>query len=221
MICVFDIDGTLVDSRTRHVVLLRRLLQAKGLSLSPGEADEYMAYKADGGNTKSFLTQKMALDESQAADISAAWVQAIEDDDLLALDTVYSDSIPILEQLQTQCRILFLSARKRGRALLSELSRLGLIGFASDTFVVDPAHAAKEKTAVLISLREQGNQEIMMIGDTEADHEAALAADVGGYFLHRGFRGPHFWERLGIHTELDLHDLPYRLSAGREEQKKI
>lgn len=191
-----DVDGTLLDSSARHVVLLRDLFRAQGLAW-PAAAPDYLAYKADGHSTRAWLLEA-GLTEEQAADLAARWQERIETPPYLALDRAYPDAIPFLQAVRRQGNaVVLISARQDADALRQTLERCGLLPLVAELLVVLPVHAADEKAA---RLRGKINPGDVMVGDTEADINAARQLELPCYLLDRGFRSRRYWQRQGIES---------------------
>lgn len=189
-----DVDGTLLDSSARHTVLLRDLFREEGLAW-PAAAPDYLAYKADGHSTRAWLLEA-GLTEEQAADLATRWQARIETPPYLALDRAYPDAIPFLQAVRGQGNaVVLVSARQDADALRDTLERCGLLPLAEELLVVPPVHAADEKAARLRGRIAPGD---VMVGDTEADLNAARQLELPCYLLDRGFRSRRYWQQQGI-----------------------
>lgn len=189
-----DVDGTLLDSSARHTVLLRDLFREEGLAW-PDAAPDYLAYKADGHSTRAWLLEA-GLTEEQAADLAARWQARIETPPYLALDRAYPDAIPFLQAVRGQGNaVVLVSARQDADALRHTLERCGLLPLVEELLVVPPLHAADEKAARLRGKITPGD---VMVGDTEADLNAARQLGLPCYLLDRGFRSRRYWQRQGV-----------------------
>lgn len=189
-----DVDGTLLDSSARHERLLRDLLKETGIAW-PVHAPDYLNYKADGHTTRSWL-EAVGISRSKAEKIAAAWQARIETEPYLAMDHSYEDAVAFLRALhEWQAKVVLLSARQDAGALRTTLQRCALLPLADEVVVVSPRRAVDEKAAVLRARAERGD---VMVGDTEADLEAAQCVGVRCLVLDRGFRSRNYWKRRGI-----------------------
>lgn len=199
---IFDFDGTLLDSRQRHTVLLRDICRENGLALPDGNFDGYLAYKQDGHSTFEYLTEYVKYPALIAKMISQQWAARIEAPEYLALDRLYSDVPAFFQQAaaSAQVELLLISARQSKTALLRQLSQYGIDRFFSNVYCVSPSHAKAEKSAAAAEHRDA----ICFIGDTEADCFAAASNEIPFYALNRGFRSKAYWDHCGIlsHTGL-------------------
>ena len=207
MTYIFDLDGTLIDSRYRHVFLMKNILERHGISdCGRVEDGSYIEYKANGFSGRSFLRNILALDEQICEEIQEEWIHHIEDDELLFKDKLFPDTMSTCKRIldQAQNTIFFLTARRNENGLKKELEHLGLNFFASEIAVVDPYEKSKDTALKEIVKR---SRKAMMIGDTEVDYEAALKADIPYYMLNRGFRSEQFWNCQRVTSYPSLESL--------------
>ena len=191
-----DVDGTLLDSSARHEALLRDLFREDGLTW-PAAAPDYLTYKADGHSTRAWLLEA-GLPEAQAADIAARWQAKIETPPYLAMDRAYPDAIPFLQAVHGQGdAVVLVSARQDADALRDTLARCALLPLVEELLVVLPVHAADEKAARLRGKIDPGD---VLVGDTEADLNAARQLGLPCYLLDRGFRSRRYWQRQGVES---------------------
>jgi len=199
MTYLLDLDGTLIDSARRHWVLMEKLLQ----QYCPDKAEsfaaaEYMQYKADGHSGKQYLTEILHLDEAKVGEIQKEWQEHIEDEEYLALDRLYDDTIPFLEeQKEKGDTIIYLTARQNRRGLYASLDRLDIRKYASRVIVVDPRKAKAEKIAAAQELLQAG-EDLILVGDTENEYAVAQELQLPVYLLNRGFRSKNYWETHGV-----------------------
>lgn len=193
---VLDFDGTLLDSRDRHTVLLRDLCVRNGLSIPADDFAGYLPFKANGGNTFRYLTERAGYAEDTAKQISRQWVERIETPAYLAMDSLYPDTTAFLRELCAAgtFELILISARQNRALLTEQLRRLQVDGFFANVFCVSPQYAATEKSAVLAEL----DGVVLSIGDTEVDCHAAVENGVPFYALNRGFRSAAYWKQQGI-----------------------
>ena len=199
MTYLLDLDGTLIDSARRHWVLMEKLLR----QYCPDKAEsfaaaEYMQYKADGHSGKQYLTEILHLDEAKAGEIQKEWQEHIEDEEYLALDRLYDDTIPFLEeQKEKGDTIIYLTARQNRQGLYASLDRLDIRQYASRVIVVDPRNAKAEKIAAAQELLQAG-EDLILVGDTENEYAVAQELQLPVYLLNRGFRSKNYWETHGV-----------------------
>ena len=174
----FDLDGTLLDSRARHVTVMNEVLRRHGIAL---DVRDLVAYKSSGRNNVDYLTSK-GVAPDVAAEIQQEWSAAIESPATLAQDRLYPDASALLAHYDGWRRIL-LTARADAAALDEELRRLGLRDRFDEVIVVPPGKSASAAKAA--ALRER--RAVVFYGDTRSDREAAVSADVPFEFRENGF----------------------------------
>jgi len=199
MTYLLDLDGTLIDSARRHWVLMEKLLQKYCPDKAESfDAAEYMQYKADGHSGKQYLTEILHLDVTKAGEIQKEWQVHIEDEEYLALDRLYDDTIPFLEeQKEKGDTIIYLTARQNRQGLYASLDRLDIRQYASRVIVVDPRNAKAEKIAAAQELLQAG-EDLILVGDTENEYAVAQELQMPVYLLNRGFRSRKYWENHGV-----------------------
>lgn len=208
-----DVDGTLLDSSARHLRLMQDLLGQENCPW-PEDAPDYLTYKADGHSTRAWL-ETAGFSAEKAAELAARWQAQIEDPAYLAMDRPYDDAAPFLQAVrQLPARIVLVSARQNPEALRRTLADCGLLGLVDELVVVPPRHAADEKAARLRPRITPGD---CMVGDTEADLQAAQQLGMPCYLLNRGFRSRRYWQQQGQTAE---DSLPAVLRAITDPNKE-
>lgn len=197
---VFDFDGTLLDSRQRHVIVLNDCLRHFGVAdVNP---TEYLTYKANGNSTYSFLRKILMLPEELADKISKQWVSVIEQDVYLETDRLYADAISILQYCSNIAELYLLSARSNEAALHRQVERFGLKPYFCEVICVSPLNAVAEKTDILRRIKP-----CTIVGDTEVEYQAAQEMGIPCYLLNRGFRSKEYFAQRGITSNDNLSQL--------------
>lgn len=206
MVAILDLDGTLLNSKKRHISLLKNLLSDRGLNIS---VENFVDYKSAGLNTKSYL-EHIGLPVEEAASISKDWVFHIEDDEYLALDTWYEDAASFLKLLKREGYVtVIVTARKRDDKVKSFVSNgLNLI----DDIIVVKNGAEKESEIRKKYSIDSGKD--ILVGDTEIDYECAIKLDVYSFMLNRGFRSKKFWDDKKITSYSDLNEVWRKISEN-------
>lgn len=199
MIYIFDVDGTLVNSKLRHSVLLKDILIKYGKTVPANFEDDYINSKCSGLSTKHYLIKKLGFNEELSQRITVEWVEKIEKEEYLMLDELYDDSISTLEKLLKKNKIYFLSSRSQPSLLKQELLHLDIMKYADKLLISRPADGATGKAKYIKKLKdENSDEEVLVIGDTEIDYEAAVIANVQYYILNRGFRNCGYWNNRNV-----------------------
>lgn len=196
MIFFCDLDGTLIDSSCRHVVLLRRLLEERGYSFTDEQLGMYVPFKSDGRNTYHFLTDFLKIDEKCAENICAEWVEHIEDDELLNLDVLFNDTLDFLNHLKKQSnKIIYVTARKNKDGIRKYIERVGLSDYSDILLITDSNNPVDGKIKLVSNFIEKDST---FVGDTEVDYKCAKELGAAFYILNRGFRSKKYWDDKGI-----------------------
>ena len=201
---VFDIDGTLVDSRERHALVLRYALDKNGLAAEGFDAAAFLAFKREGGSSKDFLRHQMKLSEKYCNMVASCWVEHIEDEFFLRSDTLYPDSLYTLKKVKEEgYAVHILTARQNASAVKKQIEGFSLGGYVDDVVVVSPKNAVVHKKDALLCWKDT----ILSIGDSEVDYNAAKAAECAFFALSRGFRSQSYWKKLGVLSHEDFSEL--------------
>lgn len=192
---ILDFDGTLLDSRKRHRILLEDLCQQSDLCIPCDGFSNYLEFKINGGSTFQYLTEVVKYPQEVSEKIAKQWIQKIELPTYLAFDELYQDTLGFLKrEKKNGWNMVLLSARQRRDYLITQVQQLQLEPFFSSVICVSPQNAAKEKSNVLSTLSDVR----YYIGDTEVDYRAACGMNVPFYALNRGFRSKKYWMEQGV-----------------------
>lgn len=206
MIYIFDIDGTLVNSKLRHSVLLKDILIEYDKKIPVNFEADYIKCKCGGISTKHYLSTKLGFDDGLSQKIAAEWVEKIENEEYLMLDELYDDCVPTLERLFKKNKIYFLSSRSQPLLLKQELIHLDIMKYADKLLISRPDDGADGKAKYIKKLKhENTDEEVLVIGDTEIDYEAAVIANVRYYILNRGFRNCDYWDNCQVQSYDSLY----------------
>ena len=203
MTYVFDLDGTLIDSRKRHWMLMDKLLRQHGIKVPDSFQTSFLSYKADGHTGLDYLTLKMNIPNNIAEKIQTEWIVHIEDEELQKHDVLFPDVISTLSMIND--RILLVTLRNNENNLRRSLKKLRLEKY--NTIVLK--HGSS-KTSVLRTIKD----DLIMIGDTETDYEAAVEAQCRYYILNRGFRSELFWKKRNVRSYSGLDELWFQVQKN-------
>lgn len=137
MSIIFDLDGTLIDSKERLYKLFIKLIPECDLT-----KEQYWEYKRNKINHKILL--KKLYPSHQFEDFNKKWMSLIETEYYLSMDQCYSDTIEILKQLNRRKELILLTARQSKSALFKELKVLGLINYFSEILTTEGNYTKEE-----------------------------------------------------------------------------
>jgi phosphoglycolate phosphatase-like HAD superfamily hydrolase len=190
----FDLDGTLLDSRLRHKIVIQKAILLYDNITDKIDFNDYIDYKTGGKNTMQYLTDIYKFSLEKAKIISEKWIEIIECPEYLSYDILYEDTIPTLDKLEKGHNLILISARKEEKLLMQQLKDLNIYEYFKKIKCVNPNNANNEKEKLL----KNEKNIIISIGDTEIDYEASRKNNILFYPLNRGFRNKYYWDSLNL-----------------------
>jgi phosphoglycolate phosphatase-like HAD superfamily hydrolase len=184
-----DLDGTLIDTKARHMTALRQAAEALGVSLTPAFPAVYYEQKRSGASGKEVLLQNQI---AKAEEIAAAWVRIIEEESLLALDSPFPLVFEKMRELISEDIELFIcTARQHSDRVICQIGQLGFAPLIKQVFVAKPRDKSSPGDTKSQLTRQLHLQAV--IGDSEVDLE--WAAKLGAKFIavDCGLRSQDFW----------------------------
>lgn len=198
-----DLDGTLIDSSSRHLLVLKDVCRNHEVCLQ--KEDSYLIYKSIGNNTFRYLTDIEHVDSDLAREISADWIRQIEDEKYLAADVWYEDAYDFVAKLaELGYEISVLSARQNASYPKAFIQNSPLAQFIHTMRFVNPADAKVEKMQYI---RQEKSQHSIIVGDTEAEWKAAEEVGIACFVLNRGFRSKEYWDLAGVKSYSNLNEV--------------
>lgn len=180
----FDLDGTLLDSRRRHKVVMSDVLKKYGYVI---DTSNLVTFKSNGKNNIEWLLS-LGIEIEQAKKINSEWISLIEDIDYLNLDVLYPNIIEVLSRLCVDNELYIITARTNKINAINQIKGLGIAKFFTDIIVVDSC-----RQAFLLKSNELTKNKIdYFIGDTESDYQAAKIANCKFSAVSYGFRSEAF-----------------------------
>lgn len=177
-IVAFDWDGTLLDSRKRHSLVLNDILKKLNIEL---DTSDLIDFKRNGYNNILYLQSK-GISQKLAKKIQQEWIAHIEDEQYLKTDILYDDAIKKLNKYE-ECERILITARNKKDALFKQIESFNLTKKFNHIFVVQPGKkVAEQKAKILIE-----NNAKLMIGDTKDDYKAAQIANIAFEYCPKGF----------------------------------
>ncbi len=189
MFCIFDLDGTLIDSLGDLAASCNAVLQARGLPAHPEEAYRYFV-----GDGVAKLIERMLPPEERTWDICNACRQAFDryyQGHCLDKTKPYPGIVPLLDNLcAAGVKTAVLS--NKPNAFVNQICR-ALFGNSRFDFVFGQRDGVPNKPdpagiEQLMKLSGATPQETVMLGDSGMDMEAAKRAGVYGIGIAWGFR---------------------------------
>ncbi len=184
-----DFDGTLLDSRKRHIAVMAYVLEEFGIKK---DISDLVQYKSSGCSGKDYLLSR-GISEDLAIQIQSRWIELIEEDKFLIKDILYSETISFLTKCKSKgVKTVLITSRKYADKVHEQIDALNLRELLSDVFVVVSGKGAHiQKSRILQTICPN-----LYVGDTEVDYQAAMSAKVPFLAISHGFRNQAFWHKL-------------------------
>lgn len=186
---IFDLDGTLVDSRSGIEFSMRAAIEA----ILPDRKNEPFECRPGPPIREAFArlfgdAEETSLDELvgefRKSYDSAGWTQT----------RVYDGAADALRRLRDDGTRLFVATNKPERAALAILERLGLRGFFDAVVAPDsrtPPFGSKQRmVAWILDAHDLDANETIVVGDSEEDRIAAEASGVAFAAAGYGYGNP-------------------------------
>jgi len=187
---IFDFDGTLLDSRQRHIIVLTDCInQINGTKYIPEDFNDFISYKSDGNSGLTYLQSK---EIPNANDIFALWVKKIEDKEYLGTDILYPNVCECLNVLKSQYNLFLVSARNNKENAYWQVSNLNISSFFKEIFFVSNTGNVGDNKYMAVKPLSIA----YVIGDTEIDYDLAKKLNCIFFPVNCGFRSAAFWEKL-------------------------
>ncbi len=183
---VFDLDGTLIDSRRDLAAAANALIEERGGTPQPVDAIARMV-----GEGAPLLVRRALSASGLDPESPGALARFLElyDERLLVHTRVYDGTREVLETLASDAPLAVLT-NKPGRATLTILEGLGLATFFKWVLGGDGPWPRKPDPASLHELMTRagtGPQQTVMIGDSPIDLATARAAGTQVCLVRYGF----------------------------------
>lgn len=191
---VFDLDGTLIDSRPRLYHLFCQLAPQAGLSY-----EAYWTFKRAKVSHEVLLQRELGYGPERIAAFVERWMALIETPDMLALDRNLAGVPDALGRLAAQAELHVCTARQLRQPVLDQLQRLQLLPYFSSVMVTEQTHSKQDLITRLLR-RDTGD---WMLGDTGKDIEVGRALGMRTCAVLSGFLSRASLEPYGADLILD------------------
>lgn len=157
---IFDLDGTLIDSRQRLYRLFQKLVPSSRLTF-----ESYWTLKRGKVSNETILAKEFGYDAVAIERFVSIWMESIESPEFLAFDTNFSGIHETLERLSKQARLHVCTARQHRQPTVDQIDHLGLLPFFESIMVTEQTKNKEELIATVSGLGPQD----WIIGDTGKD----------------------------------------------------
>ncbi|MBE6452193.1 MAG: ATP-grasp domain-containing protein [Alphaproteobacteria bacterium] len=178
-VIAFDFDGTLLDSRERHKIVLDDVLVSKNINI---DTSDLVEFKRNGKNNIDFLISK-GVEQSIAQEVQSEWIRLIENEKYLEQDILYPNTIEILERHSKENNLILVTARNNKTGLRNQIDKFDLRKYFKEIYVVNSdQNTSAKKADILIK-----ENVVEFIGDTLSDKKAADIAKIVFTHVNDGF----------------------------------
>jgi dolichol-phosphate mannosyltransferase len=188
---LFDLDGTLLDVSRRHYSVYSDILTE--WNRSPLPFAQYWALKRDKTPLSVILAKSGAEDLTES--FGPVWLERIERHDYLEKDSLVAHGRELLDLLRKRHRLFLVTLRHSLKASAEQLRRLSLDDAFQAVLIAGDPEAGGSCKADLIGTR-LPEATGWLVGDTEADVEAARAIGLQSCSVTWGLRSPNFLHAL-------------------------
>lgn len=157
---LFDLDGTLIDSRLRLYRLFQELVPESSFLF-----ENYWSLKRNKINHESILSSYFHYDADAINDFNLRWLKRIESDEMLLLDTVFEGVSAFLYELAKTHDVFLVTARQSYSGVIGQLERFDW----ADCFKIVLVTEAKKSKFDLVSSTINTSSDDWFIGDTGHD----------------------------------------------------
>lgn len=180
-----DLDGPILDNRPKYIALHRQLLHdSVGVALAE---EEYWELKRTRVPEIEILN-RCGVPASQWDAHLQRRQACIEDQLFLELDRVWPGVQDWLVKQRTTHAIYLVTLRKRRKPLLRQLARLGLLPLFDEVLSEEANDGSADVKVRLMTPYVPSAEQAVMIGDTEADIQAAKHTAVASIAVTCGIR---------------------------------
>lgn len=177
---IFDLDGTLIDSKQRLHQLFLHLAPRCALTY-----EQYWERKKNKITNEDILKQEYGYPEEAVDAFVADWMQRIEAPEYLNLDTNFEGMHETLDRLNKQHRLYVCTARQKRAPVMHQLERLQLLPHFHAVLVTE--HKSSKKDLVRAQVPDLSGND-WAIGDTGEDILFGKALNIRTCGVLTGFR---------------------------------
>ncbi len=158
---VFDLDGTLLCSKRRLHELFCDLVGTKEINF-----ERYWELKFLGNTNQDILRDKFQYSEHEVAFFVKNWMDNIEQDKYLEMDTLIEGVKDLLVEISKSNELYICTARQSYTQVIKQLNKLRILDFFKEVFVTNQKITKKE---LLINSDLKFFKEDLFVGDTGHD----------------------------------------------------
>jgi phosphoglycolate phosphatase len=161
---IFDLDGTLIDSKMRLYKLFQNLTRDTSLSY-----DQYWKLKKSKVSNEIILKTQLDHDDERIKKFTSDWMVLIESPDYLSFDKNFDGVHDTLLKLQKIATLHVCTARQHRQPVISQLSELKLLSFFDKVIVTEQVKS--KEYLIAKHIKDIGPLD-WIVGDTGKDIQA-------------------------------------------------
>ena len=190
-ILYFDLDGTLVDVRKRHYAAYADTMRELGLTPLPEQT--YWDARRDGASNADLMGN---VDTEYHNRFAEKWLARVESPSYVRLDTLIPGARATLAALRESYELVLVTMRQDRASLLEQLDELSLRKFFSAVYSRDGSDEPQSKSKLIRLFGNSVRDGATVIGDSEADVEAARDLGIESVCVTSGVRSRRYLDGL-------------------------
>lgn len=176
---IFDLDGTLIDSKERLYQLFQRLVPVSTLTF-----DQYWRFKHNRLSNELILSTQFGYGDDDIRRFVQAWMGLIESTEFLSMDSNFDGLKEALVRLSVQARLHVCTARQSRESAVTQLESLGLLNYFESLMVTEQKYS---KDFIIGRDVSHLAREDWLIGDTGSDIKVAQSLGINSCAVLSGF----------------------------------
>jgi phosphoglycolate phosphatase len=175
---IFDLDGTLIDSKLRLYKLFQHLVPNSTLSYQ-----DYWAFKKCKISNETILHEKFSFKNSQIERFVIDWMILIESPQFLSFDKNFEGIHEALESVKSLASLHVCTHRQNKPAVNEQLENLGLMPFFETVLVTEQVISKRD---LIVEIQGLGSED-WFVGDTGVDVEVGKSLNIKTCGVLSGF----------------------------------
>ncbi|WAT30643.1 HAD family hydrolase [Pseudomonas sp. GXZC] len=176
---IFDLDGTLIDSKQRLYQLFQRLVPVSKLTF-----DQYWGFKHNRLSNELILSTEFGYSDNDIQRFVQSWMGLIESAEFLSMDSNFDGVKETLVRLSAQARLHVCTARQSRESAVTQLESLGLLNYFERLMVTEQKYSKEFIIGREVSYL---TGEDWLIGDTGSDIKVAQSLGINSCAVLSGF----------------------------------
>ncbi|WP_226455374.1 HAD family hydrolase [Pseudomonas sp. AF03-9] len=176
---IFDLDGTLIDSRLRLYQLFQKLVPESRLDYI-----QYWDFKFAGLSNEAILSRQFGLGETQVIEFRERWMDLIESPEFLSIDTNFPGVHAALSRLKSEAKLYVCTARQLVDPVYVQLESLKLLEYFESVMVTEQRNT---KDFLISQNVKDLSSADWVIGDTGKDIQVGAALGMSTCAVLTGF----------------------------------